>query len=51
MLCFVTLKPLFDEGDVGISMLREQSLGKTPFAMSLIVAFIKGKQTPTASLK
>lgn len=42
---------LFDKGDDGISIFRKQLLGKTPSLISLIAAFIRGKQTVTASLK
>jgi hypothetical protein len=45
------MQTLFVKGEVGISIFREQLLGKTPFSISLIAAFIKGKQTETASLK
>ena len=45
------IQTLFAEGEVGISILRKQLLGKTPISVSLMAAFIKGKQTATASLK
>lgn len=44
-------KTLLVNGDVGISTLSKQLLGKIPFPISLVAAFIKGKQTLTASLK
>ena len=42
---------LFVKGEAGISIFSKQLLGKTPFSISLIAAFINGKQTVTASLK
>jgi hypothetical protein len=45
------VQTLFVKGEVGISIFKEQLLGKTPFSISLIAAFINGKQIATASLK
>lgn len=45
------MQTLFVEGEVGTSMLKEQSLGKTPFSISLTAAVTNGKQMLTASLK
>ena len=48
---YIRVLTLFVDGDAGISIFREQLCGKTPFSISLMAAFITGKQTATASLK
>lgn len=47
----LNLYTLLVKGDLGISIFRKQFLRKVPFTTSLIAAFIKGKQSTTASLK